>query len=49
LIHKPIDDNGEEPEKATPFIANALDDLLAGKTVSMPETASFGCRIFYRK
>lgn len=44
-----IDDNGEEPEKATPFIAQALDELLAGKPVSMPETESFGCRIFYRK
>jgi peroxiredoxin len=44
-----IDDNGEEPEKATPFIAKAIDELLAGKKVSMPETESFGCRIFYRK
>ena len=44
-----IDDNGENPEKATPFIANAIDELLAGKKVSMPETESFGCRIFYRE
>lgn len=44
-----IDDNGEEPEKATPFIANAIDELLAGKPVSRPVTESFGCRIFYRK
>ena len=44
-----IDDNGEEPEKATPFIAQAIDDLLAGKAVTLPETESFGCRIFFRK
>ena len=44
-----IDDNGEEPDQAIPFIGNAIDELLAGKKVSMPETESFGCRIFYRK
>ena len=43
-----IDDNGEHPELATPFIANAISELLAGKPVSVPETESFGCRIFYR-
>ncbi len=44
-----IDDNGENPHKANPFIANALEELLKGKPVSNPETESFGCRIFYRK
>jgi peroxiredoxin len=44
-----IDDNGEEPAKAKPFVANAIDDLLAGRAVREPETESFGCRIFYRK
>jgi peroxiredoxin len=44
-----IDDNGEHPELATPFIANAVDELLQSKPVSKPETESFGCRIFYRK
>jgi hypothetical protein len=44
-----IDDNGEHPEKANPYIANAVDDLLHGKPVKMPETQSFGCAIFYRK
>ena len=43
-----IDDNGLEPEKATPFVANAVDDLLAGRPVSRPVTESFGCRIFLR-
>lgn len=44
-----IDDNGENPNLAKPFIANAVDELLQNKTVSEPETESFGCRIFYRK
>lgn len=44
-----VDDNGEHPKKATPFIANAVDDLLKNKPVSLPQTESFGCRIFYRK
>ncbi len=44
-----IDDNGENPEIAKPFIANAVDELLAGQPVSNSETQSFGCAIFYRK
>ena len=44
-----IDDDGENPSKAQPFIANAVNELLSGKKVSNPETESFGCRIFYRK
>ncbi|PKL80964.1 MAG: thioredoxin family protein [Ignavibacteriae bacterium HGW-Ignavibacteriae-4] len=43
-----IDDNGEQPDIANPFVANAVDDLLEGKQVSNPFTESFGCRIFYR-
>jgi peroxiredoxin len=44
-----IDDNGEHPEKATHYVANAVDDLLHENPVKMPETQSFGCAIFYRK
>jgi len=44
-----IDDNGEHPNLATPYIANAVDELLDNKKVSAPETESYGCRIFYRK
>ena len=43
-----IDDNGEHPELAHSFIANAVDELLNNKPISMPETASFGCKIFYK-
>lgn len=44
-----IDDNGEDAEKANPYVAVAVDELLAGKPVTTPKTESFGCRIFYRK
>lgn len=44
-----IDDNGENPEQATPFAANAVKELLQHKEVTLPESQSFGCRIFYRK
>lgn len=44
-----IDDNGENPELATPLVANAVKELLQYKKVTLPESQSFGCRIFYRK
>lgn len=44
-----VDDNGEHPELAHPAMSNAVDDLLANRTIKVPETASFGCAIFYRK
>jgi len=44
-----IDDNGQHPELATPFIANALDELLQSKPVSKSETQSIGCKIYFRK
>jgi hypothetical protein len=44
-----IDDNGEHPELANSFIENTLTELLANKPISKAETASFGCRIYYRK
>jgi hypothetical protein len=44
-----IDDNGEEAKKATPYVANAVTELLENKQVSMPVTVSVGCKIFFRK
>lgn len=44
-----IDDNGQEPKKATPFVANAVDELLKGKAVKNAETSSIGCTIYFRK
>ena len=44
-----IDDNGEHPSLATPYIAKAVTELLQNKTVTVAESESFGCRIYYRK
>jgi peroxiredoxin len=44
-----IDDNGQNPEKAVSFVSAALDELLESKPVSIPQTQSFGCKIYYRK
>lgn len=44
-----IDDNGGAPENVeTPFVANAVEALLAGKQVEVPETKSIGCQIIFR-
>lgn len=45
-----IDDNGAHPELVkTSYIANALDELLAGKAVTVNSGYSIGCAIHYRK
>jgi peroxiredoxin len=45
-----IDDNGEEPDKVKDhYVANAVDELLKGKAVSVKETKSIGCQIHYRR
>ncbi len=44
-----IDDNGEHPDWATPFVENAVGELLAKNPVSLAETQTLGCRISYRK
>jgi peroxiredoxin len=45
-----IDDNGAHPELVkTPYIANAIDELISGKPVSIAEGYSIGCAIHYRK
>jgi len=44
-----IDDNGAEPGKVeNPFVAQAVDELLKGKKVSIPSTKSIGCQIYFR-
>ena len=40
-----IDDSKEEPKVSTHDLRNALDDLVAGKTVRVPDTRPFGCSI----
>lgn len=45
-----IDDNGAEPDKVKQqYVANAVDELLKGRSVSVKEIKSIGCQIHYRK
>lgn len=45
-----IDDNGAHPDLVkTKYVSNALDELLAGKKVSITEGQSIGCAIHYRR
>ena len=45
-----IDDNGSEPEKVIhPYVYDAVNALLNGKSVAIPETKSIGCAIKWRK
>ncbi|MDG7008482.1 MAG: thioredoxin family protein [Nitrososphaerota archaeon] len=40
-----IDDSKEESKVATNDLRNALDDLVAGRAVQVPDTRPFGCSI----
>ncbi len=45
-----IDDNGAEPQKVKKhYVADAVDQLLAGKDVVVKETKSIGCQVYFRK
>ena len=43
-----VDDSAKPEERKTTGLANALDDLLAGKTVSNQSTRAFGCTIKWK-
>lgn len=45
-----IDDNWQEPEKVrTRYLRNAIEEFLAGKEISVPETYAVGCTIKWKK
>ena len=47
--HGKIDDNWKESERVkSKYLQNALDELLAGKEISVPETFSIGCTIKWK-
>jgi peroxiredoxin len=49
VYHGKIDDNWQFPEKVrNKYLRNALDELLAGKEISIPETFSIGCTIKWK-
>lgn len=48
-FHGKIDDNWQEPEKVkNHYLRNALDELLEGKEISVPETFTIGCTIKWK-
>ena len=49
VYHGTVDDNGQEPSKVEkPYLKNALEAVLAGAPVPVPETKSIGCGIKFR-
>ena len=49
-FHGKIDDNWQEASKVqNHYLRNALDELLAGKEISVPETFTIGCTIKWKK
>jgi peroxiredoxin len=45
-----FDDNGANPEKVQEsYVVNAVEALLAGKKVTVKETQSIGCQIYFRE
>ncbi|OGU74511.1 MAG: alkyl hydroperoxide reductase [Ignavibacteria bacterium RBG_16_34_14] len=49
VYHGKIDDNWQEPEKVrNQYLKNAIDELLKGKEISVPETYSIGCTIKWK-
>jgi peroxiredoxin len=50
IFHGKIDDNWQEPNKVqNHYLKNALDELLEGKEISVPETFTIGCTIKWKK
>jgi peroxiredoxin len=49
-FHGKIDDNWQELNRVqNHYLRNALDELLAGKEISVPETFTIGCTIKWKK
>ena len=49
-FHGKIDDNWQEPNKVkNHYLQSALDELLAGKEISVPETFTIGCTIKWKR
>lgn len=48
--HGKIDDNWQEPENVrTDYLRDAIDEMLSGKEISIPETFSIGCTIKWKR
>lgn len=50
VFHGKIDDNWQEPQNVkSKYLRNALDELLSGRQISVPETFTIGCTIKWKK
>ena len=50
VFHGKIDDNWQEPNNVkSNYLRNAIDELLARKQISVPETFTIGCTIKWKK
>ncbi len=50
VFHGKIDDNWQHPEQVkTQYLRNAIDELLEGKEISVPETFTIGCTIKWKQ
>ncbi len=49
-FHGKIDDNWQDPKSVkSKYLRNALEELIAGKKVSVPETFTIGCTIKWKR
>jgi len=49
-FHGKIDDNWQDPKNVkSKYLRNAIEELIAGKKVSVPETFTIGCTIKWKK
>lgn len=49
-FHGKIDDNWQEPQIVkSPYLRNAIAELIEGKKISVPETFTIGCTIKWKK
>ncbi len=50
VFHGKIDDNWQDPQSVkSKYLRNAIDELLSGKQISVPETFTIGCTIKWKK
>lgn len=49
VFHGKVDDNWQDEKSVrSKYLRNAIDELLAGKTISVPETFTIGCTIKWK-
>ena len=50
VFHGKIDDNWQDEKNAkSKYLRNAIDEMLAGKSISVPETFTIGCTIKWKR